>query len=407
MRLSSFFLCTLNWSDLASQDSRGEGTALGPGGSQPVTTLMGENPAFEWNRQPPGAHVLGRASKAPVPLHFVTSCCDLHVTLAPAMIFVENMADGTSQEVLVCGHSVEASIPRDLHCHLSLDQVALVHRIFSQYLGIVGKLATATTPTGKHIFPALRHASECRDSGLGSELSEALESVQASGAPATGLSFVPFDLLLTASTISLTLGQVEADRRKQSHSPPSCSDDEDIGYDASEDSDSRTGDEVGASSHQTSRGNGKVVPLARLVVLQPHAFLTCSSAEQKAEMSCFDIQVGGVPTGFRAAGRCLSELASPGTFVEPWLETRPGEPHPKTGIPTVPLYALAAWFPHAPGDFMRQGWPAGEGEPECIQAGPSPTVCRACLSSVVSHPGLLRHSPSRQVCEHRHQGHTH
>ncbi|KAL3211248.1 hypothetical protein MRX96_052075 [Rhipicephalus microplus] len=218
------------------------------------------------------------------------------------MIFLENMADGTSQEVLVCGHSVEASIPRDLHCHLSLDQVALVHRIFSQYMGIVGKLATATTPTGKHIFPALRHASECRDSGLGK---------RAVRGPRV----------------------VEADRRKQSHSPPSCSDDEDIGYDASEDSDSRTGDEVGTSSHQASRGNGKVVPLARLVVLQPHAFLTCSSAQQKAEMSCFDIQVGGVPTGFRAAGRCLSELASPGTFVEPWLETRPGEPHPKTGIP--------------------------------------------------------------------------
>lgn len=333
MRLSSFFLCTLNWSDLASPDGRGEGTALGPGGSQPLTTLMGENPAFEWNRQPPGSHMLGRTSKAPVPLHFVTSCCDLHVTLAPAMIFVESMADGTSQEVLVCGHSVEASIPRDLHCHLSLDQVALVHRIFSQYLGIVGKLAIATTPTGKHIFPALRHAPECRDSGLGSELSEALESVQAPGTTAAGLSFVPFDLLLTASTISLTLGQVETDRRRQPHSSPSCSDDEDIGYDASEDSDSRTGDDVATNSHQTTRCNGKVVPLARLVVLQPHAFLTCSSAEQKAEMSCFDIQVGGVPTGFRAAGRCLSELASPGTFVEPWLETRPGEPHPKTGIP--------------------------------------------------------------------------
>ncbi|XP_077522225.1 vacuolar protein sorting 13B isoform X1 [Amblyomma americanum] len=333
MRLSSFFLCTLNWCDLVSQSSRDEGAALGPGSGQPVTTLMGENPAFEWNRQPPGAHVLGRASKAPVPLHFVTSCCDLHVTLAPAMIFLESMADGTSQEVLVCGHSVEASIPRDLHCHLSLDQVALVHRIFSQYLGIVSKLAAATTPTGKHIFPALRHAPECRDSGLGSELSEAVESVQAAGALSTGLGFVPFDLLLTASTISLTLGQVEADKRKQSHSPPSCSDDEDIGYDASEDSDSRTGDDLGTTSQQTARGSGKVVPLARLVVLQPHAFLSCSSTEQRAEMSCFDIQVGGVPTGFRAAGRCLSELSSPGTFMEPWLETRPGEPHPKTGIP--------------------------------------------------------------------------
>ncbi|XP_077536947.1 vacuolar protein sorting 13B isoform X2 [Haemaphysalis longicornis] len=336
LRLTAFFLCTLSWSDLVGHQnggSREEAGAQGSNGSQPVTTLMGENPAFEWNRQPPGSHVLGRASKAPVPLHFVTSCCDLHVALAPAMVFVEGTADGT-QEVLVCGHSVEASIPRDLHCHLSLDQVALVHRIFSQYLGIVGRLAAATTPAGRHAFPALRHTPDFRDSGLGSELSEAVDSsVQAPGGSGTALSFVPFDLLLTASTVSLTLGQVEADGRKRARSPPSCSDDEDVGYDASEDSDSRTGDEGAATSHPAVRGGGKVVPLARLVVLQPHTFLSCSSTEQRAELSCFDVQVGGVPTGFRAAGRCLSELASPGTFVEPWLETRPGEPHPKTGIP--------------------------------------------------------------------------
>lgn len=337
LRLTAFFLCTLNWSDLVGHQggSRGEEAGTqGSTGSQPVTTLMGENPAFEWNRQPPGSHVLGRASKAPVPLHFVTSCCDLHVTLAPAMVFLEGTADGTQKEVLVCGHSVEASIPRDLHCHLSLDQVALVHRIFSQYLGIVGRLATATTPAGRHAFPALRHAPDFRDSGLGSELSEAVDSsVQAASASGAPLSFVPFDLLLTASTVSLTLGQVEAGGRKRAQSPPSCSDDEDVGYDASEDSDSRTGDEAVASSHAAPRGGSKVVPLARLVVLQPHTFLSCSSTEQRAELSCFDVQVGGVPTGFRAAGRCLSELASPGTFVEPWLETRPGEPHPKTGIP--------------------------------------------------------------------------
>ncbi|KAH9375410.1 hypothetical protein HPB48_022715 [Haemaphysalis longicornis] len=311
LRLTAFFLCTLSWSDLVGHQSgtnREEAGTQGSNGSQPVTTLMGENPAFEWNRQPPGSHVLGRASKAPVPLHFVTSCCDLHVALAPAMVFVEGTADGT--------------------------QVALVHRIFSQYLGIVGRLAAATTPAGRHAFPALRHTPDFRDSGLGSELSEAVDSsVQAPGSSGTALSFVPFDLLLTASTVSLTLGQVEADGRKRARSPPSCSDDEDVGYDASEDSDSRTGDEGAASSHPTTRGGGKVVPLARLVVLQPHTFLSCSSTEQRAELSCFDVQVGGVPTGFRAAGRCLSELASPGTFVEPWLETRPGEPHPKTGIP--------------------------------------------------------------------------
>lgn len=347
LHLSAFFLCTLNWQDLvgrgAADSSLPGGSGARGGAAQPCTTLMGENPAFEWNRQPRGACTLPRGtSGAPVPLTPVTSCCDLHVTLAPAMVFAEVAADGTQQEVLVCGHSVEASIPSDLHCHLSLDQLSLLHRVLSQlwHTGtLMGKFASSSAAGAsaeRGSFAGPRATPDFRDSGLESDLSEAPGSTQADGASQSPLDFVPFDLLLTAATISLTLGLVEVDDRPLSggqRSPP-CSDEDDVGYDASEDSDSHVGDDAAATlRHRRGSGGARMVPLARVVVLQPHAFLSCSPSEQRAEMSCFDVQVGGVPSGFRAPGFNLSELASPGTFVEPWLETRPGEPHPKTGIP--------------------------------------------------------------------------
>ncbi|EEC09550.1 vacuolar protein-sorting protein, putative [Ixodes scapularis] len=235
----------------------------------------------------------------------------------------------------------QASIPSDLHCHLSLDQLSLLHRVLSQlwHTGtLMGKFASSSAAGAsaeRGAFAGPRATPDFRDSGLESDLSEAPGSTQAEGASQSPLDFVPFDLLLTAATISLTLGLVEVDERPLSggqRSPP-CSDEDDVGYDASEDSDSHVGDDAAATlRHRRGSGGARMVPLARVVVLQPQAFLPVPS-EQRAEMSCLDVQVGGVPSGFRAPGFNLSELASPGTFVEPWLETRPGEPHPKTGIP--------------------------------------------------------------------------
>lgn len=357
--LAGLLVCTLRWDDMVAHL---QASACRPPGAHPCTAIMGENPAFEWNHQPSGA-VAGRgAPERPVPLTPVTSWCDLRVMLAPAIVTVEGTVEA-AKEALVCAHSIEASIACDLHCYMSLDQVSLLHRVTSEIAAVLSGPFPSTSYPRPPYGPA-SNVSELRDSGLDSDLSTSVDASSAnahrtyrvpsapslSSAAAARTScaeFVPFDILLTAGTVSLTLGLVEECRgdstsaeelkaqcRERIRGSPTVSDDEDdLGYDASEDSDSRTETDPGRPARARGRGRSKVAPAMRLVLSQPHAFISCSPHEQRVEISCFDLQVGGAPPGTTIRGSSLASIESWMVFSTPWLETRPGEPDSKTGIP--------------------------------------------------------------------------
>uniref|UniRef100_A0A2R5L9N5 Putative vacuolar protein-sorting protein n=1 Tax=Ornithodoros turicata TaxID=34597 RepID=A0A2R5L9N5_9ACAR len=364
--LSDFSVCALTWSDMLMEAQAAAATG------HPCTVLMGENPAFEWNRQPSG--VVTGASQRPVPLTPISSSCDLRAILAPAII----APDGDSaKKALVCAHSIEASIACDLHCYLSLEQLYLLLRVTSEITLALKDPQLTSLHSAHNDHPSTSSVLDMRDSGLDSDLSLSaavssslghhklpVEPIQHGSVPQSpNVCFAPFDVLLTARMVSLTLGSVEkalseqessdftSKVRDHSSSVLSDDDDDDLGYDASVDSDTRTEAAQTNQAQSSTYRRPKLVPLARMVLSHPHAFLSCSPQEQKVEVSCFDLQVSGSPPGAVVQGSCLASIESGAIFSLPWLETRPGEPDLKTGIPpsffTVSIQDFLADLVHA------------------------------------------------------------
>jgi hypothetical protein len=94
----------------------------------------------------------------------------------------------------------------------------------------------------------------------------------------------------------------------------------------------------------------KLFPYLFMNISQPHTFVTCQPhAEQKFELSCFDLLLRGAKNEayIEEEGKWIPDSVD---FSIPWIETRPGKPQRKTGIPPS-LYTIRVI------DFCRQqGW---------------------------------------------------
>ena len=94
----------------------------------------------------------------------------------------------------------------------------------------------------------------------------------------------------------------------------------------------------------------RFLPLVYLCVNQPHTFVSLQPRKQKMDISFFDVAVRSVPKGFSIKATDSKKLPRPDDFTTSWIETRPGDPHRKTGIPPA-LFTLSVFdFLHAPGN---------------------------------------------------------
>ncbi|GIY83883.1 vacuolar protein sorting-associated protein 13B [Caerostris darwini] len=74
-------------------------------------------------------------------------------------------------------------------------------------------------------------------------------------------------------------------------------------------------------------------PFLCITITQPHSYLLCHPSSQKFEASCFDLQLNWSSADHVIERPFNSCTPMNDDFIYALLETKPGEPHPKTGIP--------------------------------------------------------------------------
>ncbi|KFM80930.1 Vacuolar protein sorting-associated protein 13B, partial [Stegodyphus mimosarum] len=74
-------------------------------------------------------------------------------------------------------------------------------------------------------------------------------------------------------------------------------------------------------------------PFVCASIVQPHTYMLCHPSSQKFESSCFDLRLYGSPSGHTVKKLHKSCTPVSDDFIFPYLETKPGEPNEKTGIP--------------------------------------------------------------------------
>ncbi|XP_034029740.1 LOW QUALITY PROTEIN: vacuolar protein sorting-associated protein 13B-like [Thalassophryne amazonica] len=219
--LQSINIGTAQWEQLKPEK---EGIK---GGVAMENERSSQNPALEWNMASSiRRHQERRAILTPILTEF-----SVRVTAAPAIIFSKNLSPDSNQaeEVVVCGHSLEVNVTSSLDFYLSVAQVQLLQQLLRD--NMVGSNAPEASAevhrhkqkrsTGDSVVGAdssSRHSVTGQDSGFGSDSApiRIVQIEQQSGAShhcivrpshkstiTKNLSFIPFDIFVTASRLSV------------------------------------------------------------------------------------------------------------------------------------------------------------------------------------------------------------
>ncbi|XP_042214275.1 vacuolar protein sorting-associated protein 13B-like isoform X1 [Homarus americanus] len=348
---------------------------------------MGENPALEWNNYDPTQD----NKNTDIVLHPFLARFDSRVIAAPAIVYCGSVdEDGVPRNTLVAGHSLEINATSDIDLHVSLPQITLLKdivedttRLITQMLSSGRQGRTAHTP-----LDIPDSGVDCDISSV--ELSKGMTSQRTTGSN-NAWSFVPLELLVTGGKITASIfdrgiledGQkfsvkgwqrskleqrakkrerelvAEAASTESEPSPkrlshhrqrPSARDADSNSHSEKEVEDGYEGSEEGS----VCEGGGvnlrqpRISPLLFVVVSQPHAFLSCQPLKQKLDISCFNFILRSVLKGFSVKATEAKQLPCPEDYTTSWLETKPGDPHPKTGIPPALLVISASDFLHRP-----------------------------------------------------------
>ncbi|KAJ8868198.1 hypothetical protein PR048_032007 [Dryococelus australis] len=317
-----------------------------PMSSASALHTMSENPALEWNNLAPcDEGILPHVTLLPV-----ISRLNLCAVLAPAIFY---------RDVLVCGASLEMSITTAVHASISLSQVLLGTTLLTEVLRVLdsdqgrsspaqphrtdepedsgvdcadvssvtdekrsplGVATTSTTNVSEHVasksklsYSSLQAAAHRRSLATRKQQPEKVTPVVK--APPL---IVPVEVLFTAGTVSFTLYEVL----------DQCTFDNDIVLSAQQNEKSMKGSALAGES---------MVPLLRVVIAEPHVFVSHLSLCHKMQASCFDLSVHCC-VGEQAY---CSSIPKQEHFSTPILETKAGDSHPDTGIP--PSFLTAIW----------------------------------------------------------------
>ncbi|XP_036904161.1 vacuolar protein sorting-associated protein 13B isoform X2 [Sturnira hondurensis] len=413
--LQSINIGTAQWDQLKPEKESGTGGAL------PESERNSQNPALEWNMASSiRRHQERRAIMTPILTDF-----SVRITGAPAIIFTkiispENMH---TEEILVCGHSLEVNITTNLDFFLSVAQVQLLHQLIVANMTGPEPSSKATEISKQEqkkmdalegsVADTSSRCSGAQDSGIGSD-SVNIRIVQIEQHRGTSqhriarpsrqasivknLNFIPFDIFVTASRISLmtysctalpkSKSQEQSDNEKTGRSSSNPPDDNSgvakpseacLSTVTAEDllSSSLTfpsGKKIGAISleslHATTRssarqalgitivrqpgrrgtGDLQLEPFLYLIVSQPSLLLSCHHRKQRVEMTIFDAVLKGVASDYKCTdpGKTLPEALD---YCTVWLQTVPGEIDSKSGIPPSLMILQIKDFLNGPADI--------------------------------------------------------
>ncbi|XP_073341098.1 intermembrane lipid transfer protein VPS13B-like isoform X3 [Pagrus major] len=219
--LQSINIGTAQWEQLKPEK---EGIK---GGVSVESERSSQNPALEWNMASSiRRHQERRAILTPILTDF-----SVRVTAAPAIIFSKNLSPdcGQAEEVVVCGHSLEVNVTSSLDFYLSIAQVQLLQQLFrDNMVGMDAPEKSAEVRRSEQkrgsrdpvsgVDSSSRHSGTGQDSGFGSDSARIriVQIEQQSGAShhciarpshkstiTKNLSFIPFDIFVTASRLSV------------------------------------------------------------------------------------------------------------------------------------------------------------------------------------------------------------
>ncbi|XP_028983860.1 intermembrane lipid transfer protein VPS13B-like isoform X3 [Betta splendens] len=186
-----------------------------------------QNPALEWNMASSmRRHQERRAILTPILTDF-----SVRVTAAPAIIFSKSVSpdSGQTEEVVVCGHSLEVNVTSSLDFYLSVAQVQLLQQLVrDNVMGMDAPEEAAEVrrreqrcgerEPGAGVDSMSHHSGTGQDSGFGSD-SARIRIVQIEQQCGTShhciarpshkstitknLNFIPFDVFLTANRLSV------------------------------------------------------------------------------------------------------------------------------------------------------------------------------------------------------------
>ncbi|KAL6462541.1 hypothetical protein MHYP_G00289630, partial [Metynnis hypsauchen] len=366
--LQSISVGTALWEQLQPD---GEGTK---GGSAAEGERSSQNPALEWNMASSiRRHHERRAILTPILTDF-----SIRITAAPAIIYSKPLSpdSNSAEEIVVCGHSLELNVTSGLEMFLSVSQVQLIQLLLQANVGAVD---TSENITEMHrqdpqeggvcaasVVELLGKGSVYgQDSGFGSD-SACLRIIQIDQQSGTShhrlarhshqpsitknLSFIPFDIFLTAGRLTLmtysmacvpkppreTIGCTgksalsvnteHIDACTPDQSPRLISDlstltAEDLlngNGSMGEGHPAETGilslERLSSPSRTSARhalgvtvvrqpgrrgvGEGLLQPLFFLQLAQPSALLSCHQRRQRLELSLFDLTLKGVTNNY-------------------------------------------------------------------------------------------------------------
>ncbi|XP_048657863.1 intermembrane lipid transfer protein VPS13B isoform X7 [Marmota marmota marmota] len=370
--LQSINIGTAQWDQLKPEKESGTGGVL------TESERNSQNPALEWNMASSiRRHQERRAILTPILTDF-----SVRITGAPAIIFtkISSPENLHTEEILVCGHSLEVNITTNLDFFLSVAQVQLLHQlIVANMTGLEpSKKATEIskqeqkkmdTFDGGMAETSSRY-SGAQDSGIGSDSVKIriVQIEQHSGASqhriarpsrqssiVKNLNFIPFDIFITASRISLmtysctalpksksqeqkedektgksslNLSEVDSDVAKPNQACISMVTAEDL---LSSSTSLTSGKKIGVLSLESlhasmrssarqalgitivrqpgRRGTGdlQLEPFLYFIVSQPSLLLSCHHRKQRMEISIFDAVLKGVASDYKCTEVLLSQ----------------------------------------------------------------------------------------------------
>ncbi|KAF4530596.1 hypothetical protein B566_EDAN006802, partial [Ephemera danica] len=316
---------------------------------------LSENPAVEWNKLALNKQSFSGPN---VPLLALVNTVNVSLMFAPAIVYQVS----EHLDILVCGHSAELNATSDIEISISAEQLASVSLLLSNWLHFTSALT--------QLLNVEATASPLPDSGIDDQSSVCSPLFRP--LPATPVpQIIPSEVLLTANKIILTLYSMRQQPRSFRNRPNEEEIPSELSYDASEDS----------SVENVAQSDLLVIhPLLYAAFLQPHIVLDCQSMKERVEVSCFDMALRTSSDSFavhNSSTRLVPKLES---FTVCILETKGGDPHPKTGIP--PSLLTATWsnfLSNTGGELLVQ-----LGRP--VQVHANPTV----WSSVKQVEALLR-----------------
>ncbi|XP_052603573.1 intermembrane lipid transfer protein VPS13B isoform X5 [Peromyscus californicus insignis] len=414
--LQSINIGTAQWDQLKPE--RGSGA----GGVLTESERNSQNPALEWNMASSiRRHQERRAILTPIVTDF-----SVRITGAPAITFTKIISPENlhTEEILVCGHSLEVNITTNLDFFLSVAQVQLLHQL------IVANM-TGLEPSNKAteickqeqkkmdtfdggIAETSSRYSGAQDSGIGSDSVKIriVQIEQYSGASqhriarpshqssiVKNLNFIPFDIFITASRISLmtyssvalpkfkspeqkedgktgknslNLPEVDSDVAQPNQACISMVTVEDLLSSSNSFSSGKkirvlSLESLHASTRSSARqtlgstvvrqpgrrgtGDFELHPFLYLIVSQPSLLLSCHHRKQRVEISIFDAMLKGVASDYKCTdpGKTLPEALDYNTV---WLQTVPGETDSKSGIPPSLVTLQIKDFLNGPGPSL-------------------------------------------------------